>query len=95
MRTGPELRAPITRSIIEATVRAVVPGHRLPEIVGPIRVGRLIGLLRLITGPREVMIEQPWREFVADNRLDCGHTAVQLAAVMVRRPIDRLSGYSG
>jgi len=48
MSCDPRLRATRIRTVIKAAVSAEVAGQWIPQIVRPIRVGRLAGLLRIV-----------------------------------------------
>ena len=72
-------------------MRAEVPlgSYGMPEVVWPIRVLRLCGLLRVIPGPREIPVAEPGRDLVADNRGDGRVSNVDFPAVVFACPDDR------
>jgi hypothetical protein len=41
----PELRTVLPRLAVECAMRAMITGHRMPEIVGPVRLLGLVSLL--------------------------------------------------
>src|SRR5262245_32125285 len=70
MLVGPRLwtRGGATR--LEPSVRAVIAGHRDPEIVRSMWIDRFVGLLRVVSGPGQVAVEQSGCDLVAPN--GCG-----------------------
>jgi hypothetical protein len=56
---------------------------RLPQIVWPVLILHAVMLLRIISSPREVMIEQARSNFVTDDRFDGRHPDINFAARMM------------
>ncbi len=90
VHVSPELPTGRSRPVIESTVGPVDARDRLPEVVGSVRNGGLFGHLGVHAVPRQVVVEPVRGDLVADDRLDCGPAHVELAAVVVGRPDDRL-----
>src|SRR3954462_15495998 len=88
MGADPNLRAALVRARVEGAMRAVVTGDRLPKIVLPVRGGRLVGLLRIVTGAAEVMVKDTGDEFLSDYSSDGGLAHQHFARVVARRPQD-------
>src|SRR5579872_3185057 len=71
----------------------VIASQRFPQIVRPVRILGLAGLLRCKSSFSQIAVEQTGSEFVSDDRLHRGPADIQLAAVVVCRPVDRFSPY--
>src|SRR6185369_8070609 len=78
----PELEAEAFRAIIEISVRSKITGHRMKQIVRPIRILRLVRLLALVTETRQETVQQAGGDFIGDDRFDGGEADINLAAPM-------------
>jgi hypothetical protein len=88
MGSRPQLQAPAFGAIVKRTVRAVVAGYRLPQVVRSPRVFRFLRLMALIDGAGHVLIQEPWCHLVSENCLHGWNPHVEFPAVVVRRPHD-------
>ena len=74
----------------------LVAVHRLVEIVVPLTaVERLLGHLRAVAGLREVPVEEPRRDALAEDVQHRRQADVDLAPLVIRRPVDRVRGDLG
>jgi hypothetical protein len=73
----------------------VIPRQRLPEVVGALRVGGLIGLLGVIARPGEIVISHPRRQLIAQQDERGREADIQLTAIVVGRLYDRFGGDPG
>ena len=78
------------RPVVEYAVRPMIAGNRLPEVVRTVGICRLVGLLAVVPGPRQVVVEQPWGNTVTENRLNGRPADVQLGPPVMRGPDDGL-----
>src|SRR5690348_14455366 len=69
-------------------MRAAIARHRVPEIVGPIRLDRLLSELRVVCRAREIAGEQGRREPIAPDGSDGTAAYEDLAPLVARRPDD-------
>lgn len=85
MDAGPELRAVKCRPRIKPSMRAVIVIciDRFPQIIRTHWIFWSIVLLRIVTCPGEIMIEQGGRNFVYANRGNGGHANENLPAWIV------------
>src|SRR5262249_15620621 len=67
MLVHPRLRAGGPAARAEASVRAVIAWQREPQVVGTIRVGGLVRLLRIEARAREIPIAKRRRDLVAPD----------------------------
>src|SRR5581483_281306 len=95
VRGQPDLAAEGAGAAVEVAVRAVGAGHRLPEIVRPVRVRQPVVLLGVVAGAPEVAVEPARDKLLAPYRFDRGPADQHFAPVMVRRPVHRLCAHLG
>src|SRR4051794_11107523 len=90
MGIDPKLRAALDRAVVETAMRAAIAGHRLVQIVAAVGWNRLIGLLTAVSSAREQAVEQAWNDARAQYCLHRRKSDPELAAAMLRGPVDRL-----
>src|SRR5687767_10059102 len=88
----PKLQTVTLGSIVEGSMRAVVAGHWFPQVVRPVWVFWLVRLMALMDRARHIVIEEPGRNLVSDDRFYGGHPDVQLATLVMRGPHDGSGG---
>src|SRR5262249_480836 len=92
MDVHPTLQADGPRPRVERAVSSVVPGHGRVEVVGTIRVRELVGLLGIVAGSRQVMIEEVRSDLFAFDGFEGGKADADLAPSDVGREHDRSRG---
>src|SRR5688572_29487538 len=95
MLAQPEKKIPRRSAVVKIPVRAVVAGEGLVKIVRPAPLGRPVVLLGLVTVSGQISISEPRGDLVGHNRSQRGAAHVPLAAVVVRRPHNRIGRYFG
>ena len=55
--------------MVECPVRAMIALQRFPQVIRPVGVLWLAGLLRIKSGFSQIAVEKTWSQFVADNGL--------------------------
>ena len=73
-------------------MRGEVARRRVEEVVGAVAGDGLLGLLRVVTLPREVAVDEARSELVARDRLDRRPADVELPRMVVGRVLDCLRG---
>src|SRR4051794_10065595 len=92
MRGEPELRAALDGTVVKAAMSAELSWDGLPQVVRAVGGDRLVGLLRVVTLAREVMVGERGCELLCPDGLHSRAPGVYLAAAMMRRPVDRARG---
>src|SRR5579883_167306 len=88
MGCQPKLKTPGMGLPIEASMRPEIARHRLPEVVWPIGIGRLAGLLGIEPVLREITVEIPGKNLVGKDRFDRWKPDIQFAPPMVCSPVN-------
>src|SRR5919108_3619453 len=88
IRGYPQLAASPVGLSVEAAVRTVIAGNGAEEVVLPVLVGELGGLLRLVARPREIAVAESRHELVADDRRNGRSSDIELAPPVPGRPHD-------
>src|SRR5919109_4997267 len=79
----PELEASRVRPLVESPVGAAVVFDGAPQVGRPVGIGRLVGLLGLISGSAQIPVEQPRRDPVGQDRSHRGPAHPDLAPGMM------------
>ena len=95
MGVRPPFRAERVGAPVERPVCAVIARHRGPQVVWPVRVGTLGGLLRGVAGATQIAVQQARDDLVARDRREGGRSDSNLAAVVMRCPMDGVCGDLG
>src|SRR5256712_7328728 len=89
MSIHPPVQAEGPGAIVEPSVRAVIAGNGLPQVVATIGAHRLVRLLRLVSVAREIPINGGRCDRVAPYRPDGRQPDAELPARVMRRPVNR------
>src|SRR5436305_13217814 len=88
VEVGPELRAVVRRPVVELAVGAVVPRHRLPEVVGAVGVREAVVLLGVVAVAGQLVVGGAGGHLVAHHRIDCRPADLDLPPPPVGRVDD-------
>lgn len=85
----------LLRLAVERAVGTMISSHRFPQIVGPLRILWFRCLLRGESSFAEIAIEPTRCDLIADDRLDCRPTSINLTPRVMRCPVKSLAPTSG
>src|SRR2546430_10562284 len=82
MHARPQLRTVTRGARIEMPMSAVILFriNWFPQIIRTMSIFRAVMLLRIVTGARQIVIEQPRKKFVYDNCANRRHADINFAA---------------
>src|SRR5262245_60497941 len=89
----PQLHTSRSSLRVEASMRSKILRQGFPEVIRTVRIGGFARLLCVVAVPREVPVQISGEHLVGGNCLHAGKADVQLAAPVMRRPVNGPSGY--
>src|SRR5579862_3845187 len=92
MRIHPGLDASVLRHIREDSMSGVSARNRRKKIIGAIGRNTLGCLLAVVGMFGQIAIRESWNELLPVDRFHRRPADVDLAAAMMRSPVDRLCG---